>query len=117
MGLTSAGGTQVDCQPGTPAPAHTAGLPANPPVSVRSITARHPDLINITIGVEAMGTPATPMGHVSYLEQAHYKWAGPREGWAACGMAPAGQSQSHAPLIELPPTPRGFPQLPGFCLL
>lgn len=39
-----------------------------------NITARHPDLINITINVDALGTPATPMGHVSYLEQAHYKY-------------------------------------------
>ncbi|KAL4444152.1 hypothetical protein ABPG75_011889 [Micractinium tetrahymenae] len=51
---------------GTPATCSRLLLP--------NITAQHPDLINITINVEALGTPATPMGHVSYLEQAHYKY-------------------------------------------
>lgn len=58
-------------KPNPPHPPHT--LTHTHTNTSCSITARHPDLINITINVDALGTPATPMGHVSYLEQAHYK--------------------------------------------
>lgn len=66
----------LPAHPQPPPTLHPPTLPHSQPQShaaSRSMTAHHPDLINITISVEALGTLATPMGHVSYLEQGHFK--------------------------------------------